>query len=103
MQGVGSFLTNGAWGFAVAIHAGSPVAYKLMTAAGPVLLAKPSSSIAQRGGFATKHIWVTPHADDEMFPSGDYTIMSKGGEGITEWTKQVQALDLGPPHMVANY
>jgi hypothetical protein len=35
-----------------------------MPQAAPVLLAKPDSVIAKRGAFATKNLWVTPHADE---------------------------------------
>ena len=68
--------------------AGLPVAWKLVPAAGPTLMASPTSGIARRGGFATKNIWVTPHRDSERWPAGDYTIQSKGGAGLPEWTKQ---------------
>jgi len=43
--------------------AGSPVAWKLMPQAAPLLLAKPDSAIAKRGAFAQKNLWVTPHSD----------------------------------------
>ena len=69
--------------------AGKPVAYKLMTNAAPTMLATPSSLLQARGGFALKNLWVTPHSDAERWPAGDYTIQSKGGEGLPLWTKQV--------------
>ena len=37
-----------------------------MPQAAPVLLAKPDSVIAKRGAFATKNLWVTPHADEVL-------------------------------------
>lgn len=70
-------------------RAGKPVAYKIMTNAAPVMLATPSSLLQARGGFALKNLWVTPHSDAERWPAGDYTIQSKGGEGLPVWTKQV--------------
>ena len=46
------------------VTAGQPVAFKLVPmGAAPLLLAKPYSSIAKRGAFATKSLWVTPHMD----------------------------------------
>ena len=39
------------------------MAYKLVPGAGPTLLVAPHSSVARRGGFATKNLWVTPHSD----------------------------------------
>lgn len=43
--------------------AGKGVAYKLVPAGGPTLLVQPTSSVAQRGGFALNNLWVTPHSD----------------------------------------
>ncbi len=60
-----------------------------MANAAPVMLATPSSLLQARGGFALKNLWVTPHDDAERWPAGDYTIQSKGGEGLPAWTKQV--------------
>jgi primary-amine oxidase len=55
---------------------GKPVAYKLVPASNLTLLATPSSMIAQRGGFAEKNLWVTPHSDDERFPSSAQLTVS---------------------------
>ena len=68
---------------------GGPVAYKFMTGAAPLLLAKPHSAIYKRGKFATKNLWVTPHCDEERWPAGNYMLMSKGGEGLAQWAEQV--------------
>ena len=69
---------------------GKPVGYKLVPfsigAAQPTLLTGPESTVTQRGQFATKHLWVTPHDDAERWPAGDYTIQSRGGEGLPAWT-----------------
>ena len=72
--------------------AGKPVAYKLMANAAPTMLATPHSLLQKRGGFALKNLWVTPHSDAERWPAGDYTIQSKGGEGLPLWTQQVCAI-----------
>jgi len=69
--------------------AGKPVAYKLVGAANPLVYAHPRSMIGQRAQFAFKNLWVTPHSDCERYPAGDYTIGSRGGAGLSEWTKQV--------------
>lgn len=63
-----------------------PTAWKLVTGGFPLLLATPDSLLTARGTFATKSLWVTPHADDERWPAGDYTIQSEGGEGLAAWT-----------------
>ena len=55
----------------------------------PTLLAKPYSLIAKRGLFATKHLWVTPHKEEERYPAGDWVLQGKGGDGLEQWVKQV--------------
>lgn len=60
-----------------------------MANAAPTLLAKPYSLIAKRGLFATKHLWVTPYTEEERYPSGDWVLQGKGGEGLEQWIKQV--------------
>ena len=70
---------------------GKAVAYKLVPDISPTILAKPYSLIAKRGHFASKHLWVTPHQDQERYPAGDWVLQSKGGEGLEKWVKQVYA------------
>jgi len=67
---------------------GKPVAWKVITPPSPLLMALPRSSLTRRGAFATKHLWVTPHSDEERWPAGDYTIQSEGGGGLGAWTAQ---------------
>eukprot|EP00803_Ostreobium_quekettii_P010562 evm.model.scf_1177.3 EVM.evm.TU.scf_1177.3 scf_1177:31016-41785(+) len=76
---------------------GQPVAYKLMPSAAPVLMAQARSSIARRGAFATKNIWVTPYSDTEKWPAGDYPLQSKGGEGLPKWTQADRAVSREDP------
>jgi hypothetical protein len=71
------------------------VAYKLMPQQAPLLLTAPDSSVTKRGAFATKHLWVTPHSDDERWCAGDYTIQSSGGEGLPKWTAANRSLAPG--------
>lgn len=63
-----------------------PVAWKLLVPASPLMLASEDSLLTKRGRFATKQLWVTPHADDERWPAGDYTIQSTGGQGLESFT-----------------
>ncbi len=65
------------------------MAFKLIPQGGPTLLAKPYSLIAKRGLFATKHLWVTPHKEEERYAAGDWVLQAEGGAGLEEWTKQV--------------
>ena len=63
----------------------------------PLLLAAESSSISLRGTFATRNLWVTPHSDEEGYPAGNYTLQSKGGEGLKTWTAQNRSLEGSDP------
>jgi len=71
---------------------GGPVAYKLMPMGAGTLLAQPDSLIAKRGVFATKNLWVTPYADDQKFPAGDYVLSSKECQGLGVWTREEKSL-----------
>jgi primary-amine oxidase len=54
---------------------GKPIAYKLLPfsqgPAQPTLLTDPTSAVSKKGEFATKHLWVTPHRDNERYPAGE--------------------------------
>ena len=60
----------------------TPVGFKLLPHYSQMLLADPSSFHARRSEYAQHAVWVTQYRDDEMFPSGRYTMQSMGGEGI---------------------
>ncbi|MER7016236.1 primary-amine oxidase [Saccharopolyspora sp. NPDC000359] len=72
---------------------GQPVGYALLPQGTPVLLADPESSIAQRAAFATKHLWVTQHAEDERYPAGEWVNQSHGGAGIPAFTAADRSID----------
>ena len=69
---------------------GKPVSYKLMPfshgVAQPTLLTDPSCAVSQKGEFATKHLFVTPHSDEERYPAGEYTVQGSGSNGLPDWT-----------------
>jgi primary-amine oxidase len=68
-----------------------PVAYKLYPfsqgPAQPTLLTDSASAVSQKGAFATKNLWVTPHNDHERYSSGEYTVQGDGSDGLPDWTK----------------
>ncbi len=72
---------------------GQPTAYVLRAADAPTLLADPSSSIARRAAFATKHLWVTRYAPDERYPAGEFVNQHAGGAGLPAWTAADRDLD----------
>jgi primary-amine oxidase len=61
---------------------GQDVGYALHPEGQPVLLADPSSSIAQRAAFATKHLWVTQYDKSERYPAGDFVNQHPGQGGL---------------------
>jgi primary-amine oxidase len=71
---------------------GQPVGYKLVPGSTPTLLASPDSSISRRATFATKNLWVTPFARDEMRAAGEYPNQHAGGAGLPEWTAHDRAI-----------
>jgi primary-amine oxidase len=58
------------------------VGFKLLPSYSQMLLAHPSSFHARRSEYGKHAVWVTKYREDEMFPSGKYTMQSMGGEGI---------------------
>ncbi|GAA3092609.1 primary-amine oxidase [Kribbella aluminosa] len=72
---------------------GQPVGYTLHPEGQPTLLADPSSSIARRAAFTTKHLWVTAQDDDERYPSGRFVNQSRGNTGIDTWTRADRDID----------
>ncbi|KAJ4354250.1 uncharacterized protein N0V89_005984 [Didymosphaeria variabile] len=60
----------------------TPVGFKLMPFYSQMLLADKGSFHAKRSEYGQHAVWVTRYRDDELFPSGRYTMQSMGGEGI---------------------
>jgi primary-amine oxidase len=67
---------------------GEPVGYKLAVMGTPPLLSHPGSSVAQRAGFAQKHLWVTRFHPREMYAAGDYPNQHRGGDGLPRYAAQ---------------
>ncbi|MFD7154110.1 primary-amine oxidase [Kribbella sp. NPDC059898] len=72
---------------------GQPVGYTLHPEGQPTLLADPSSSIARRAAFTTKHLWVTAQDDAERYPSGRFVNQNRGNTGIDTWTQADRDID----------
>ena len=52
------------------------------------MLAQEGSYDRERGGFATKHIWVTRYDPAENYASGDYPNVHAGGDGLPRYVAQ---------------
>lgn len=72
---------------------GEPVAYTLIPEGLPTLAAAPDASISRRAAFATEHLWVTRHADQERYPTGDFVNQSVGSPGLPEYVRADRAID----------
>jgi primary-amine oxidase len=72
---------------------GNPTAYVLEPEGLPTLLADPSSSIAARAAFATRHLWVTRYDAAQRYPAGDLVNQHPGGAGLPSWTADDRDID----------
>ncbi|TJY66256.1 primary-amine oxidase [Arthrobacter sp. CAU 1506] len=73
---------------------GVPVGYKLIPGwASDTLIAQEPSLMVKRAGFATKNLWVTPYAPDEMHSAGDYPNQDRSGAGLPAWTAENRSVE----------
>ncbi|MQB41192.1 primary-amine oxidase [Rhizobium sp. ICMP 5592] len=67
--------------------------YKIAVMPSPLMLAQEGSTVRERGGFATKHIWVTAFDPKEKYASGDYPNVHAGGDGLPNYVKQNRPIE----------
>jgi primary-amine oxidase len=72
---------------------GGATAYKLNVMPSPLMLAQEGATVRARGGFATKHVWVTKFDPAEKYASGDYPNVSAGGAGLPSYIQQNRAIE----------
>ena len=72
---------------------GQPVSYKLMPGDNTLPFSDADASVNRRGGFTTKHLWVTPYAPDEKAAAGDYVNQHPGGDGLPAWTRANRSVE----------
>jgi primary-amine oxidase len=72
---------------------GDPVGYEIVPggAASPLLL--PEDYPQRRAGFTNHALWVTPYSPEERYAAGDYPTQSRGGDGLTAWTKANRTIE----------
>ncbi|WP_347756533.1 primary-amine oxidase [Agrococcus sp. ProA11] len=63
---------------------GRPTEFQLIPEAKATLMADPESTVHDRATFASKHLWVTSHRDDDLYPAGRYPNQHSGGAGLPE-------------------
>jgi len=57
------------------------------------MFASPEASIAKRATFATRNLWVTPYAEQEMHAAGEFPNQHPGGAGLPEWTQANRGIE----------
>jgi primary-amine oxidase len=67
---------------------GEPVAYKLVPKTNVLPFAQEDAQVSKRGGFASKHFWVTPYEPSERHAGGAYPNQSPGDDGLVRWVQQ---------------
>ncbi|MGH9827047.1 MAG: primary-amine oxidase, partial [Blastocatellia bacterium] len=72
---------------------GEPTGYMLVPGENAVPYALPEASVRKRAGFVSHHLWVTKYAPGEMNAAGFYVNQSKGGDGLTKWTRANRSID----------
>jgi primary-amine oxidase len=72
---------------------GQPTAYALYPQGGPTLAADPTSSIAGRAAFASRHLWVTRYDPAERYSAGDLPNQHAGGAGVPTYAARGRDID----------
>jgi primary-amine oxidase len=72
---------------------GRPVGYALVPQHTPLLAADPSSSVARRAAFATRHLWVTRYDPAQRYSAGDLPNQHRGGAGLPEYVAADRDID----------
>lgn len=72
---------------------GQPTGILLVTGENSVSYSGLNSFVRKRAGFMNNHLWITPHAPDEINAAGFYVNQSRGGDGLPMWTKGNRAIE----------
>ena len=73
-------------------RSGHRTGYKLVPGENALPLAHPSSSVMTRGGYMSRHLWVTQFDASERFPAGEYPNQDAGGtDGLPQWADKRNA------------
>jgi primary-amine oxidase len=71
---------------------GTPVGYKLVPGdCFPAMLA-PDSPVLRRAQVIDHTLWVTPFAEDERWPCGEFVVQSREDRGLPVWTAQNRSI-----------
>ncbi|KAL2176573.1 copper amine oxidase [Thermothelomyces heterothallicus CBS 202.75] len=76
---------------------GAAVGYKVVVPTMQPILADRDSFHYRRAEFTDHSIYVTRHADGELYAGGLYTNQSRGGNGVRSWADRKDSLKGGDP------
>jgi primary-amine oxidase len=65
---------------------GTPTGYALVPSSTLPALAGPDTPFLQRAGVVAHDLWVTPYAEEERWPAGEFCNQSRTDEGLPSWT-----------------
>jgi primary-amine oxidase len=65
---------------------GTPVGYKLVPGGAFPAMLDPSSGVFRRAQAIGHSLWVTPYAEDERWPCGEFPVQSEEDSGLPAWT-----------------
>ncbi len=65
---------------------GTPVGYKLVPGGAFPAMLDPSSAVFRRAEVIGHTLWVTPYAEDERWPCGEFPVQSEEDSGLPAWT-----------------
>jgi primary-amine oxidase len=72
---------------------GTPVAYKLVPGACLPAMFDPGSPVLRRAEVIGHTLWVTPFAEDERWPCGEFVVQSLEDRGLPVWTAQDRSIE----------
>jgi primary-amine oxidase len=72
---------------------GGPTGYKLLVHDSPLMLAQEGCYMRSRGGFATKHVWVTRYTPEERYAAGEFPNQHAGGDGLPKYVAQNRPIE----------
>ena len=72
---------------------GTPVAYKLIPGACLPAMIDSESPVYRRAQVIGHTLWVTPYAEDERWPCGEFVVQSEEDSGLPVWTAQNRSIE----------
>ena len=72
---------------------GTPVGYKLVPGGAFPSMFDPQSPVFRRAQVIGHTLWVTPFAEDERWPCGEFVVQSREDRGLPVWTAQDRPIE----------